>query len=570
MNKNYTFIVLCPILLAFTSLTASTTYHLSNVYLTESGRFAITQFLDNVLRQIDSKKLLNALPKALDKYKTSNNNPEKLDDKAFYRLFKEIVPSLKPSFFFYHQLKALRLQKKEIARQIKTILGNKRSFTNCVEIGNPATYLQAISSDITLNGTIYAVAEQKNATDVVQAFKFRATQKPVFYNQFVPLADYAPISTTIPDQSVELVVCTIGLHHVPVEKLDAFISSISRILKPGGMFILRDHDCTSPELYSLVYAAHSIYNAVATNESVESECNEYRNFQPLSYWIDATQKHGLHVGSERILQDGDSTLNTLISFTKQATSTDEYVKQASTEVKQSDSSYIRPEEKSHLGANEWFNVDVAQEYGEFINHTPFYEFPYMKAIATYWKTFKNSWHAAAKKHGNLKILTSDHTFMNLFIGVTMTVEFACKSLISIPVRLLFNGEEPNTLKAIVYDPHHELPNSIATLHEYPQGNIKVVVLPRYKNFVKIIKELAHTNIVIKEIAGNSCVAMKVRTLGQEPDVAHLTGCTREYSWNLVTNSSAYITMLTVNLENISTVIKALEAQNAEVIYIHDF
>lgn len=580
MNKRYTFLVLCTVLLSITSLGAANSHHLSNVYLNASGRMAITQFLDNVLRQIESKKLLDALPSALEKatgqktkdliHGTDVAVDAPLDDKAFYELFTKIVPPLKPSFFFYHQLKALYSQKKEIARQIKKILGAQQTFTNCVEIGNPATYLQAVSSDITLLGTIYAIAEQKSATDVVQAFKLRATQKPVFYNQFVPLADYAPISQTIPDQSVELVVCTIGLHHVPVEKLDAFIASISRILKPGGIFILRDHDCTSPELYSLVYAAHSIYNAVATSESIESECNEYRNFQPLSYWIDATQKHNLEVGTQRILQAGDPTLNTLIAFTKQATSSDECVTQASTKLKQSDPSYTRPEEKSHLGANEWLNVDVAQEYGEFINHTPFYQFPYMKAIATYWKTFRNSWRTAAQKHGNFKILTSDHTFMNLFIGVTMTVEFACKSLISIPVRLLFNGEEPNTLQAIIYDPYHELPSTITTLQEYQNRNIKVVALPRYKDFVKTIRALATTNIVIKEIAGNTSIAMKVRTLYNEPEVAHLTGCKREYSWNSVTNSSEFITMLTVNLENISEVIKALEAQKAEVIYIHDF
>jgi hypothetical protein len=35
---------------------------------------------------------------------------------------------------------------------------------------------------------------------------------------------------------------------------------------------------------------------------------------------------------------------------------------------------------------EWLIVRVVEGYGEFMNHTPWYRFPYMSVIAMYWST----------------------------------------------------------------------------------------------------------------------------------------------------------------------------------------
>ena len=65
----------------------------------------------------------------------------------------------------------------------------------------------------------------------------------------------------MPDASVDLVTCYIGLHHIAPAEARAVRASIRRMLRPGGMLILRDHDVTTPEMDTFVSLAHTVFNA---------------------------------------------------------------------------------------------------------------------------------------------------------------------------------------------------------------------------------------------------------------------------------------------------------------------
>ncbi len=556
--------VITSLLLVSCANLSCSTHYLQSVFSDRSQRVKIGEFIDEVLKQANSNDILVLI----DKFKKTYT------DQELYHFLLMNAPDIRSRNFKYRQLKALNHQKIILSEQMKMLLGNSVNVGNCVEIGNPATYIQASSKFLKISGQIYAVGDRQLATDSIQAFSLNPMKGFKYYDKFIYLSDYQPIQPSdIPSSSIELVVCTIGLHHIPVEKLGEFVLSIQRILKPGGTLILREHNCTSESQVALAYAAHSIYNVIATGESVESESKEVRNFQSLGYWIDLLSGYGLVVGKDRLMQSGDPTMNTLLKFTKQAKSYKDAVVEASQILKQSGQEYERPLVKTHLGANEWYNVDVAQEYGEFINHTPFYEFPYFKSIKTYWKIFGNSWQSAAKKSGHLEVLKSDNTMMNLFIGVTMTAEYAAKGVLSIPVRWMFKGEEPASLKAIVYDPDDQLSSlldKIRLISVDHKFKIKTIEIPRYKEFVKFLVKLANTNIEIKEIAGQSELQFKVRTFQVELDFDAIDGCHREYSWRSISNPDMIITMLTVQLNKIGLVIKQLQSQKVDILYIHDF
>ncbi len=47
---------------------------------------------------------------------------------------------------------------------------------------------------------------------------------------------------TIEDGSIDLITIHQGLHHMPIENLFGFLSEVSRVLAPGGLFIFREHD----------------------------------------------------------------------------------------------------------------------------------------------------------------------------------------------------------------------------------------------------------------------------------------------------------------------------------------
>ncbi|PSW47506.1 GNAT family N-acetyltransferase [Photobacterium kishitanii] len=101
--------------------------------------------------------------------------------------------------------------------------------------------------------------------------------------------------------SIELVSCHIGLHHCPPQKLDAFIASITRVFKPGGRFILRDHNAQNIPMQTFCALVHTVFNAGLGVNWAENKA-ELRNFQGLDYWITALAKHNLINSQQYLLQ----------------------------------------------------------------------------------------------------------------------------------------------------------------------------------------------------------------------------------------------------------------------------
>ena len=86
---------------------------------------------------------------------------------------------------------------------------------------------------------------------------------------------------------------------------------------------------------------------------------EYRNFQPLSYWIELLKKHGFELTKEnQLLQAGDPTLNTLLMFTRVAKTKDEQKQAVERELKNNDPNYLRSGIQTYLTSVEWFDVDA--------------------------------------------------------------------------------------------------------------------------------------------------------------------------------------------------------------------
>lgn len=133
---------------------------------------------------------------------------------------------------------------------------------------------------------------------------------------FLDLQDYVPIAeTSIPSQSLDLVTCHIGLHHCPDNRLEGFLQSIHRILKPGGKFIMREHDVTTAEMASFVSLVHTVFN-LGLQESWAFNDGEYRSFKSIETWCQYISERGFTDSGPRLLQDKDPSLNTLVLFTK--------------------------------------------------------------------------------------------------------------------------------------------------------------------------------------------------------------------------------------------------------------
>ncbi|MEX0939958.1 MAG: class I SAM-dependent methyltransferase [Candidatus Babeliales bacterium] len=549
--------------------------YLNTIFSNENLRTTFGLFLDDVLRQVSSDRFYSIVDEILKENKPHN-------DHDFYEKILSCADKVKHFLPAYPKLKLLQHQKTVLSKQAGQILDNT-TINGCVEIGTPGTYLASMQTFLNINGPIYAINDKQKWQDHVQSFSFNPKKKFLFFDQFVPLNNYDAIkSKDIPSNSVDLVVCFIGLHHVPQEKLDSFINSIYRILRPGGIFLLRDHDVQTSELMAITQTAHAIFNALFAQESVEAEMNEYRNFKPLTYWINVLRQHGFTPGSERLLQENDPTMNTMLKFTKTCTPEDIALGQVFDDVVNQEG-YQRDAIQTYLSSPEWVNVDTSHEYANFIEHTPFYEYPYFSDIQTFWQVFLQSYKTAAQKRGHLKALSSSYTLMNLFIGVSMTFEYSAKGMISWPIKKMYSGQESLIIKMIIKDPLNKvstIDNRIKIEKTYENG-IKLIAIPRYKKFVEIIQKLVQNQIAILQIAGQEEIQYKVRykvsndnnNSSNSKDIDTLfdvEGCIKEYEWRLAARPEYIYAAITVNIHNMQEIMRYLEKKNVEILYIHDF
>lgn len=62
------------------------------------------------------------------------------------------------------------------------------------------------------------------------------------------------------DGSINLVVAIMSLHHV--EKIYELVSEIHRVLSPGGLLVIREHDCTTNDMAVMLDVVHGLYAMV--------------------------------------------------------------------------------------------------------------------------------------------------------------------------------------------------------------------------------------------------------------------------------------------------------------------
>lgn len=236
-------------------------------------------------------------------------------DEAIYRDLQEKLPRIKPflSELFY-ALPSLKKQKREMARQTLALLGDRKAIDGYVEIGTTGRYVGALRKALRLTGDLVVIndlAPSYSPIDIAERGQWGKV------GRFVPLDDYAPLSPArIADESIEVVTCFIGLHHAAPERLEAFLRSIRRILRPGGLFIVRDHDVTSPAMNAFVSLAHTVYNA-GLGLPWDVNQKELRHFASVAEWSRRLAAIGFKDTGQRLRQDHDPSDNLLMSFVRQ-------------------------------------------------------------------------------------------------------------------------------------------------------------------------------------------------------------------------------------------------------------
>jgi SAM-dependent methyltransferase len=238
---------------------------------------------------------------------------EKNTDEEIYKAVQAGLPKIKPFLSeLTLALPALKKQKKEMARQVLQLLGDKKEINGYLEIGSTGRYISELRKHIWLSGNVYLTNDIAPNNSLADIFE-RGQLKKI--GTFIPLT-YEPIpKNIIPDESIDLITCNIGLHHCRPELLDGYVKSIHRVLRKGGLFIMRDHDVRSPGMATFVSLVHTVFN-LGLNVNWETDSAEYKSFKSIDEWSRIISSYGFSDSGQRILQDKDPSDNTLISFKK--------------------------------------------------------------------------------------------------------------------------------------------------------------------------------------------------------------------------------------------------------------
>jgi len=269
----------------------------------------IYAFLHNVFRLYPEDRFNLLVKEACERHAS---------DESIYRHIQQQLASIKPALGdLTFAIPALRKQKQEMRRQTLSLLGERRKVDGYVEIGTTGRYVSALRADVQFAGPLVLVNDFPPGNSPAQFLERGGIRK---FGSYLPLNGYAPFAPqALPDASVDMVSCYAGLHHMTPATLDPFIASIARILRPGGVFILRDHDVRTPEMFRFVSLIHTIFNA-GTGATWEQNRDELRYFVAVEEWVRRLRAVGLVDRGERLLQPHDPSDNVLMAFTRVAES----------------------------------------------------------------------------------------------------------------------------------------------------------------------------------------------------------------------------------------------------------
>ena len=237
-----------------------------------------------------------------------------VSDKQIYLALQTSLDEISPFLSaLRYALPALAKQKKIMTEQTMQLLDNDKKYNGYLEIGTTGRYLGQLEDNLNISDERYLLHTSEagySPEDILERGQLTKIGK------FVDMGDYSTDFTKVINRgSLELITVYIGFHHCPLEKRDAFITSIADLLKPGGKLILRDHDASNEDMLHIAGLAHDTFNA-GTSQKWQSNKNEVRNFYSLEYIIDYLAKRGLHYEGKVLFQEGDPTRNGLMSFTR--------------------------------------------------------------------------------------------------------------------------------------------------------------------------------------------------------------------------------------------------------------
>lgn len=215
-------------------------------------------------------------------------------------------------------------QKKELVREIVSVaarLGRFGRVHNMVSVGDHGKLVVRLRSAMKIKGHVWVVHDKQGEEGDIGAMLERGAANPESIGEFVNI-DYEHIKkdgrefAAIPDGVVDLVTMNQGLHHLPPTQVRSFLMGVRRILRPGGLFITREHALDEKRtLIPMLDCAHMVFN-VLTGVPPMTERSEIRGFRTIREWRTLVEACGFRDSLIYEEQKNDPTIDIMMTFIK--------------------------------------------------------------------------------------------------------------------------------------------------------------------------------------------------------------------------------------------------------------
>ena len=275
------------------------------IYGSEQHKAEFYKFLSNVFHLYPEEKLHELISVSTSKHSA---------DQDIYQFIQSNIDDIKPFLAeLSYAVPALIKQKQTMAEQALALLPEIKRIDGYLELGSNGRYLDALNSGFTIEGQKVFISERAPTFSLADMISRGSISKA---GDYIDLNQYQPdIAASVAPNSLDMVTVFIGFHHCPKALRQAFISGLRDVLKPGGSLIVRDHNAHNEKMIRMVALAHDVFNA-GTNESVDYNRQELRNFYSLEYLDTLLKGAGFKSDGRRLYQAGDPTMNALMLYTK--------------------------------------------------------------------------------------------------------------------------------------------------------------------------------------------------------------------------------------------------------------
>lgn len=525
---------------------------------TMAGKFK--EFLKHIFNVYPYEKLYKIVEDRM------NSNGKKYTENMF-RLVYDSISGLSDNLIITKgSFKSLTAQKRDIAGQVKRLLEKTyldKDINGQVCIGDPGRYSKVLKDKLNIKRNTYIVHDREGWTDIIERGSIMNTGKKV-------TVDFNNIKALdIPDESVDLVTCFPGLHHMTSDNINVLMQEVTRVLRPNGRFMLREHN-GHKNLVPLLVCAHNIFNAV-TGVSYEDEKNEYREFRTIEEWRNLVEPYGFTDKRIYEIQENDPTEDYLMLFVKDKVP--EITHKDIFESSEYKSSIQEPYQTYHT-LPEWFSVDIVKKYWEFLNHTPWFDFPYIRTIMLFFKLINDETSYIRKRYGYRKAYLNSYFLMNTVISLVTSFVFLQLSVLAIIPSMMYTRDSnapPEVRTAVVKG--LDIDNCDKRINVLKNsGDYTLVEIPRYTVFNEIVMNLVKSDVVFNSIAGQKRIQIKVKASGDK-DLESVIDGYPEYiivtKYNVIPSEHTEYG-IDVPVEKLLHCISLLEINDFEINHFFDF